>query len=456
MPRRPRAATRLLTNAPTPCNECPFPAATLAAPLHAGRNSSTDDESLTRERPQTADPSWHGPCVCSGSICPLPRALSRESRSLLHMLLVFGHLLAASMALGATVATDLRLLSKLSQDKVRIAPPNPFVTRIVMLALLLLYATGGAHRHPGLGERADSPRQPEAAGQDRPASSVLTLERLRAPLRHLPAPGARPAGRRAGTWSTGSVVAVPVATLELPLMFTAFLGVARPWSYTTPMRDILEIAAALFLVVQSAVFIDPGDGGSQRPPRSSRLGRSAGALACRRGQPRPHRARRRRREIVVAASPQQARRRPMRSRPGASSLAARHRAVGARRSRPALRLVRAARGAGAQLDDRRAKLRPAVRRARADHAFRTGDRSPPSARVRPVVHRRGLMTRCAAPPASERRSRADSRPADRRRAAAGADRGDRRERGADRVEVGAGSSAQQRGPASSSIRAPRA
>ena len=49
------------------------------------------------------------------------------------MLLVFGHLLAASMALGAIVATDLRLLSKLSQDKVRIAPPNPFVVRIVMV-----------------------------------------------------------------------------------------------------------------------------------------------------------------------------------------------------------------------------------------------------------------------------------------------------------------------------------
>ena len=71
------------------------------------------------------------------------------------MLLVFGHLLAASMALGAIVATDLRLLSKLSQDKVRIAPPNPFVVRIVMLALLLLYVTGGAIIIQGVAGRPD-------------------------------------------------------------------------------------------------------------------------------------------------------------------------------------------------------------------------------------------------------------------------------------------------------------
>ena len=82
------------------------------------------------------------------------------------MLLVFVHLLAASMALGAIVATDLRLLSKLAQDRVRIAPPNAFVARIVMLALLLLYVTGGAIVWPGAGRARGLPRQPEAAGED--------------------------------------------------------------------------------------------------------------------------------------------------------------------------------------------------------------------------------------------------------------------------------------------------
>src|SRR6185295_20399988 len=106
--------------------------------------SSPDGQSLTKELPQTADFHWHAACVFSGARLPRGRDLFRKAVSLFHMLLVFGHLLAASMALGAIVATDLRLLSKLSQDKVRIAPPNPFVARIVMLALLLLYVTGGA------------------------------------------------------------------------------------------------------------------------------------------------------------------------------------------------------------------------------------------------------------------------------------------------------------------------
>jgi putative copper export protein len=95
---------------------------------------STDDHSLT--------------------VPPLPLSFPKAD-PLLHMLLVFGHLLAASMALGAIVASDLRLLSNLSQDKVRIAPPNQFVMRIVMVALLLLFATGGAIVVHGLSERAD-------------------------------------------------------------------------------------------------------------------------------------------------------------------------------------------------------------------------------------------------------------------------------------------------------------
>ena len=74
---------------------------------------------------------------------------------MLYLLLVFAHLLAASMALGAIVATDLRLLSKLAQDRVRIAPPNEFVARLVMVALLVLWVTGAAIVAHGLLERAD-------------------------------------------------------------------------------------------------------------------------------------------------------------------------------------------------------------------------------------------------------------------------------------------------------------
>src|SRR5206468_11064230 len=63
---------------------------------------------------------------------------------LAYTLLVFVHLLAACMALGAIVATDLRMLSRLAHDRVRIPPPNGFVARIVTMGLVLLWATGAA------------------------------------------------------------------------------------------------------------------------------------------------------------------------------------------------------------------------------------------------------------------------------------------------------------------------
>lgn len=168
------------------------------------------------------------------------------------MLLVFGHLLAASMALGAIVATDLRLLSKLSQDKVRIAPPNPFVARIVMLALLLLYATGGAIVLFGLGERADYLENPKLQAK----ILLVVVLTLNAFVLHYVTFPRLARGRRVARWHLADwiLVAVPVATSNFLWMFCAFLGIARPWNYIMPMRDIFEIAAALYLIVLVGVF----------------------------------------------------------------------------------------------------------------------------------------------------------------------------------------------------------
>jgi hypothetical protein len=168
------------------------------------------------------------------------------------MLLVFAHLLAASMALGAIVATDLRLLSKLSQDRVRIAPPNEFVARIVMVALLLLYVTGGAIVGMGAMERDDYLSNPKLQAK---VLFVVMLTLNAFVLHKLTFPRlAR--GRRVARWHVTDwiLVAVPVAMSNFLWMFCAFLGVARPWNYTTPLRDILEIAAALYVVAQCGVF----------------------------------------------------------------------------------------------------------------------------------------------------------------------------------------------------------
>ncbi|MEP7300572.1 MAG: hypothetical protein ABI699_03515 [Caldimonas sp.] len=171
---------------------------------------------------------------------------------MLHMLLVFGHMLAASMALGAIVATDLRLLSKLSQDKVRIAPPNEFVARIVMVALLLLYVTGGAIVWVGLGVRPDYLENPKLQAK---IGLVIVLTLNAFVLHKLTFPRlAR--GRRVARWrlSDWIVIAVPVGTSNFLWMFVAFLGIARPWNFEMPLRDILEIAAALYLVAQVGVL----------------------------------------------------------------------------------------------------------------------------------------------------------------------------------------------------------
>jgi len=251
------------------------------------------------------------------------------------MLLVFGHLLAASMALGAIVATDLRLLSKLSQDKVRIAPPNPFVTRIVMLALLLLYATGGAIVIQGLGERADYLDNPKLQAK---IALVIVLT-LNAFVLHYVTFPRLARGRRVPRWNLVDwiVVAVPVATSNFLWMFTAFLGVARAWSYTTPMRDILEIAAALFLVVQCGVFVILAMAGRNvRPDHrgwADRLARSLAAVgSLGRTQPVDDAAKsssRHRRSREEAANA---------SRPGASSLSPATE-PSAEATRPTLRLV---------------------------------------------------------------------------------------------------------------------
>ena len=217
------------------------------------------------------------------------------------MLLVFGHLLAASMALGAIVATDLRLLSKLSQDKVRIAPPNPFVARIVMLALLLLYVTGGAIVIQGVAERPDYLDNPKLQAK----IGLVVLLTLNAFVLHYITFPRLARGRRVPRWTIVDwiVVAVPVATSNFLWMFCAFLGIARAWNYTTPMRDILEIAAALFLIVQFGVVIILAMAGRSVQPDhrgwADRLARSLAAV----GSLGRDRADRGRGQADVAASP---------------------------------------------------------------------------------------------------------------------------------------------------------
>jgi len=197
-------------------------------------------------------PIFAGMAHASANDAPGAKSFFPEAASLFHLLLVFAHLLAASMALGAIVATDLRLLSKLSQDKVRIAPPNRFVVRLIMVALLLLYATGIAIVWQGMETRPDYLENPKLQAK---IALVILLTLNAFVLHHITFPRLAK-GRRVSRWhfTDWVLVAVPVATSNFLWMFVAFLGVARPWNYTTPMRDIFEIAAGLYVLTHVGVF----------------------------------------------------------------------------------------------------------------------------------------------------------------------------------------------------------
>jgi hypothetical protein len=160
---------------------------------------------------------------------------------MLSMLLVFAHLLAASMALGAIVATDLRLLSKLAQDRTRIAPPNEFVARIVVVALVVLYATGAAIVGQGVLERPDYLANPKLQAK----LALVVLLTINAFVLHRLTFPRLARGRRVARWHASDWIAIgiPVGVSNFLWMFVAFLGVARAWNGTVPFGDVMAIAA---------------------------------------------------------------------------------------------------------------------------------------------------------------------------------------------------------------------
>ena len=181
---------------------------------------------------------------------------------MLYMILVFGHLLATSMALGAIVATDLRMLSKLAQDRVRIPPPNEFVARLVSLALVMLWATGASMVVLGLQKNPDflSPKiQAKLLLVVLLTVNAFVLHRLTFPRL------AR--GRSVGRWRLREwvIVAMPVALSNTLWMFCAVLGIARPWNATMSVRDVLEVAAGLYVFAFVGVCFVLAAAGWQKP-----------------------------------------------------------------------------------------------------------------------------------------------------------------------------------------------
>ncbi len=168
------------------------------------------------------------------------------------LLLLFAHLLGTSLALGAIVATDIRLLRRLADNRVRIAPPNPFVTRLITIALLVLYVTGGAMIALGL---MDDPAY--LSGNPKLQAKLILVAALSVNagvLHHYTFPRlAR--GRRVARWKLGDFmrVVLPVSLSNCLWMYCAFLGIARPWSRTVSMGFVLGTATWLFAATLAGV-----------------------------------------------------------------------------------------------------------------------------------------------------------------------------------------------------------
>jgi hypothetical protein len=170
----------------------------------------------------------------------------------LKLLLLFAHLLGTSLALGAIVATDLRLLGKLADARVRIAPPNPFVMRLIALALLLLYATGAALIGLGLADDPQTLNNPKLQAK---LILVAVLSVNAWVLHRYTFPGLAHS-RRVARWKWPDFlrVAVPVSLSNCLWMYCAFLGIARPWNFHVPLGFVLGTGAWLFAATLAGII----------------------------------------------------------------------------------------------------------------------------------------------------------------------------------------------------------
>ena len=203
--------------------------------------------------------------------------------SVLKLLILFVHLLGASLALGAIVATDIRLLGKLADERVRIAPPNPYVMRLIMLALLVLVVSGAALIV--LGVQADPTYLQNNPKLQAKLILVAVLAANALVLHRITFPGLA-LGRRVARWKLGDFlrVALPVSISNCLWMFCAFLGIARPWSGTVSIAFVLTTAAVLCLIVLIGVtallVLAAQDRTGREPGWIDAVKRRLGALAA--------------------------------------------------------------------------------------------------------------------------------------------------------------------------------
>jgi len=173
--------------------------------------------------------------------------------AVLQLLVVYIHLLATCAALGAIMASDLRLLGKVWNTRARLVPPHPFVSRLVGLSLVVLCASGGALVWLGLETDPLYLDNPKLQAK----LALVALLAVNAGVLHGHTFPRLATGRplRLATWADAFGVALPVALSNGLWLFVAFLGVARRWNRVVPVVEVLAIAAAVVAVTLVVVVL---------------------------------------------------------------------------------------------------------------------------------------------------------------------------------------------------------
>lgn len=167
-------------------------------------------------------------------------------------LLTFLHLMATCAAIGTIVLTDLRLVARAVGYRVVIPPPERLETRIVSVALAVLYLTGGTLIALHLQE---TPTYLTHNPKLQAKIALVVLLTLNALVLHW---GVFPVLSRAkpvSRWKRGSwlLVAASVSLSNSIWFYCAFLGVARAWNGTVSLGFVLLVALSTWLLMFALV-----------------------------------------------------------------------------------------------------------------------------------------------------------------------------------------------------------
>lgn len=170
----------------------------------------------------------------------------------LKLLLVFAHLLGTSLALGAIMTADIRLLRRLAGGCTRIAAPQAFLKSMITAAFLVLCATGGALIVLGL---QSDPTY--LSGNPKLQAKLMLVAALAANALVLhystfPAIARSPCVVQ---WKFVDFtrIVLPVALSNSLWMYCAFLGIARAWNQTISLGFVLGCAAWLFAAMLTGI-----------------------------------------------------------------------------------------------------------------------------------------------------------------------------------------------------------